>query len=71
MWYKPVATDDMMKLALQFTLSKKVTAALSPGKSELFLKAIEFVKDLQPNTAEENGKLLHLAADTKPLFRHG
>jgi predicted aldo/keto reductase-like oxidoreductase len=71
MWYKPVASDDMMKLALQFTLSKKITAAVSPGKSELFLKAIEFVKDLRPNTEEETGKLLHLAADTKPLFKHG
>jgi predicted aldo/keto reductase-like oxidoreductase len=71
MWYKPLASDDMMKLALQFTLSKKITAAVSPGKSELFLKAIEFVKDLRPNSPEETSKLLHLAADTKPLFKHG
>jgi predicted aldo/keto reductase-like oxidoreductase len=71
MWYKPVDGDDLMKLALQFTLSKKITAAIPPGKGELFLKAIALVKDFRPNTAEENGKLLHLAADTKPLFRHG
>jgi predicted aldo/keto reductase-like oxidoreductase len=70
MWYKPVEGEEMLKLALQFTLSKKITAAIPPGKSELFLKAIEFVKDLRPNTEEEKSKLLHLAADTKPLFRH-
>jgi len=71
MWYKPVATDEMLKLALQFTLSKKTTSAIPPGKAELFLKAIEMVKDMRSNTDEETGKLLHLAADTKPLFRHG
>lgn len=71
MWYKPVDGDDLMKLALQFTLSKKITAAIPPGKGELFLKAIDMVRNLQPNTDEENRKLLHLAADTKPLFREG
>jgi len=71
MWYKPVDGDDLVKLALQFTLSKKITAAIPPGKGELFLKAIDVVRDLRSNTDEENGKLLHLAADTKPLFRHG
>lgn len=71
MWYKPVEDEAMLKLALQFTLGKKITAAIPPGKSELFLKAIEFAKDYRPNTDEENSKLLHLAADTRPLFRHG
>jgi predicted aldo/keto reductase-like oxidoreductase len=69
MWYKPVADEEMIKLALQFSLSKKITAAIPPGKSELFLKAIEFMKDFHPNTEEEAGRLMHLAADTRPLFR--
>ncbi len=71
MWYKPVEDEKLMKMALEFTLSKKVTAAIPPGKPELFLKAIEFMKDFRPNGAEDISKLLHLAADTKPLFRHG
>jgi predicted aldo/keto reductase-like oxidoreductase len=70
MWYKPVADDEMLKLALHFTLSKKITAAVSPGKAELFLKAINLIRDFRPNTEEEQSRLLHLAADTKPLFRH-
>ena len=71
MWYKPVEDEKLMKMALEFTLSKKVTAAIPPGKAELFLKAIEFMKDFRPCGAEETSALLHLAADTKPLFRHG
>lgn len=71
MWYNPVPDDAMMKIALQYTLSKKITAALSPGYSELFLKAIGFMKDFRRNTPEETAKLMQLASSTEPLFRHG
>lgn len=70
-WYTPVTDEETMKMALKFTLSKEVTAAITPGKSTLFLKAIEFMKDYQPITDSESEKLVNLARVTEPLFRHG
>ena len=70
-WYRPVPDEETMKTALKFTLSKGVTAAIPPGKSTLFLKAIEFMKDYAPITPSEEEKLVSLAKQTEPLFRHG
>jgi predicted aldo/keto reductase-like oxidoreductase len=70
-WYRPIQDEDTLKTALKFTLSKSVTAAIPPGKSTLFLKAIEYMKDYTPITAGESEKLVNLAKQTEPLFRHG
>ncbi|MFZ5431424.1 MAG: aldo/keto reductase [Bacteroidota bacterium] len=70
-WYRPVTDEEIMKMALKFTLSKEITAAIPPGKSTLFLKAIEFMKDYAPITESESSKLIALARTTEPLFRHG
>jgi len=70
-WYRPVTDEETMKLALKFTLSKEITSAIPPGKSTLFLKAIEFMKDYRPITATESEKLVSLTKSTEPLFRHG
>jgi predicted aldo/keto reductase-like oxidoreductase len=70
-WYRPVPDEETMKTALKFTLSKDVTAAIPPGKSTLFLKAIEFMKDYKPITTAEEEKLISLAKETEPLFRYG
>lgn len=70
-WYQPVEDEETMKKALKFTLSKGITAAVPPGKSTLFLKAIEFMKDYKPLTKEEDAFLADLASRTEPLFRHG
>src|SRR5690554_5850950 len=50
-WYRPVIDEDLMKLALKFTLSKNITAAIPPGKDALFLKALEFMNEFKPITA--------------------
>lgn len=70
-WYTPVTDEEIMKMALKFTLSKEITAAIPPGKSTLFLRAIEFMKDYAPITESESSKLIALARETEPLFRHG
>jgi hypothetical protein len=36
----------------------------------LFLKALEFMNDYKPITAEENKVLEELAGKTEPLFMH-
>jgi hypothetical protein len=59
-----------MKMALKFTLSKNITAAVPPGKNTLFLKALEFMNEFEPISGDETNKLLALAKITKPIFMH-
>jgi predicted aldo/keto reductase-like oxidoreductase len=69
-WYRPVSDEAVMKMALKYTLSKNVTAAIPPGQNILFLKALEFMNDYKPITDQETGKLLTLAKETEPVFMH-
>ena len=69
-WYRPIEDEEIMKLALKYTLSKSVTAAIPPGQYTLFLKAMEFMNDFNPITENETNTLLTLAKETKPVFMH-
>lgn len=69
-WYRPIQDEEIMKMALKYTLSKNITAAVPPGKNTLFLKALEFMNDYQPISEEETTKLLAMAKSTKPIFMH-
>lgn len=69
-WYKPILEEDVMKMALKFTLSKNVTSAIPPGKNTLFLKALEFMNDYESISGEETDKLLAMANTTEPIFMH-
>ena len=69
-WYKPIDDEKIMKLALRYTLSKQITAAIPPGEYTLFLKALEFMQDFNPINDEETKELLALAKNTRPVFMH-
>jgi predicted aldo/keto reductase-like oxidoreductase len=69
-WYKPIQDEEVMKMALKFTLSKNITAAVPPGKNTLFLKALEYMNDFEAITETETNKLLALSKVTKPIFMH-
>ncbi len=69
-WYRPISDEAVMKMALKYTLSKNITAAVPPGKNTLFLKALEFMNEYKPITDSETSKLLTLAKETKPIFMH-
>ncbi|MGC9355113.1 MAG: aldo/keto reductase [Mariniphaga sp.] len=69
-WYKPILDEEIMKMALKYTLSKNITAAVPPGKNTLFLKALEFMDDFGEITAEETTKLTELSQVTEPIFMH-
>ena len=69
-WYRPIQDEAIMKMALKYTLSKNITAAVPPGKNTLFLKALEFMNDYQPISEQETTELLALAKATKPIFMH-
>jgi len=69
-WYRPIQDEEIMKMALKYTLSKNITAAVPPGKNTLFLKALEFMNEYKPITEEESKQLLALAKTTKPILMH-
>ena len=67
-WYTPVEDDEMAKLALRYTLSKEVTAAIPPGDASFFWQAMETVKDFKPISPAETEKLIAYIGDKPPVF---
>ena len=57
-------------MALKYTLSKQITAAIPPGRYTLFLKALEFMDDFSSITDEETQELAALAKTVNPVFIH-
>lgn len=66
-WYLPIDDEETASLALRFTLSLPVTAAIPPGERALWETAYRIVQDLRPLDREEEERLKALAAQTKPL----
>jgi predicted aldo/keto reductase-like oxidoreductase len=69
-WYRPIDDEQIMKMALKYTLSKNITAAIPPGSNTLFLKALEFMNDFGTITEQETARLLELSQNTEPVFMH-
>jgi predicted aldo/keto reductase-like oxidoreductase len=69
-WYRPIQDDEIARLALRYTLSKEVTAAIPPGDAVFFWKAVELARDFNPISSAENEKLAKLATGLEPVFSH-
>jgi predicted aldo/keto reductase-like oxidoreductase len=69
-WYRPVQDDEITRLALRYTLSKELTAAIPPGDAEFFWKAVEVARNFIPISSAENEILAKLATGIQPLFSH-
>jgi aryl-alcohol dehydrogenase-like predicted oxidoreductase len=67
-WYLPLADPELGALALRWTLSLPVAAAVSPGEEELFRVALEAARDFRPLTDVESERLRTLAAGLTPIF---
>ena len=67
-WYYPVDTFDEASLALRFTLSKPITAAVSPGHAELLWWACDAAEQFQPLSEEEAAQLAELSEGLDPIF---
>jgi predicted aldo/keto reductase-like oxidoreductase len=67
-WYTPVEDDEMVALALRYTLSKEVTAAIPPGDVNFFWKALDIIKDLKPITQAEIDRLNAYVEGKPPIF---
>lgn len=67
-WYEPILDPAEQALALRFTLSRPVTAAVPPGDRALFLRALSLARDFAPLTAGEEAELERRAAALAPVF---
>jgi len=69
-WYRPIEDEEIIKMALKYTLSKNITAAIPPGSNTLFLKALEFMNDFGPISEQETARLMEISQKTEPIFMH-
>ncbi|AQT67600.1 General stress protein 69 [Anaerohalosphaera lusitana] len=69
-WYQPITDPDEAKLAMAFTLSQPVTAAIPPGHVDLFRMALDAATELEPVTEQQMRKLKSWAAELNPIFSH-
>lgn len=67
-WYKPVETPEQARKGLRFTLSRPVTAAVSPGHEELLWWACDAADSFTPLSQEEEAEIAREAHGTPPLF---
>jgi len=68
-WYRPIDDAREAELALKFTLSQPVTAAIPPGEETPFRLALDLVSQLElPITDAETDELRTLAGVGEPVF---
>jgi len=67
-WYEPLVTPEDIRMGLRFTLSHPVTAAVTPGESELFRIALDLRNDFKPLNKAEIAGIKTKAAAGVPLF---
>jgi len=70
-WYKPIDEEAHIALALRFTLSRGVDAAIPPGHWDLFKRCMDVVRNRPSSdfdTDSDWSPLAALAGDSHPLF---
>jgi len=70
-WYEPCGLPAEASLALRWTLSQPVDAAIPPGNPAWFRLAMDVAQGYRPVTAEESRQLLTYAGAAEPLFQLG
>ena len=68
-WYQPLEDADRAALALRFTLSLPVTAAVTPGDIRLFRLALKVIGQYRPISDEEIALLKTWDEDRQPIFK--
>jgi aryl-alcohol dehydrogenase-like predicted oxidoreductase len=69
-WYEPCSVPEQAALALRWTLSQQITAAIPPGDERYFPLAMYVAQNFQPISMEEEKYLIASAADAVPIFPH-
>jgi aryl-alcohol dehydrogenase-like predicted oxidoreductase len=70
-WYQPCAIPDEASLALRWTLSQPITAAMPPGNAEWFRLAMRVAASFAPVSEDETKALMARASGADPLFELG
>ena len=70
-WYKPAALPQQAELALRWTLSQPVTAAIPPGDIDYFRLAMDVAERFTPVNESETNTLMAQAKGLEPLFHLG
>jgi aryl-alcohol dehydrogenase-like predicted oxidoreductase len=70
-WYAPAESEEEAALALRFTLSLPVTAAVSPGHADLLWWACDAADRFTPLTPDEAAELARRSERFEPIFRRG
>lgn len=68
-WYKPTSHPQQASMALRFTLSLDITAALPPGEEALFDLALDIAENFKPLSSEEKEDVKELAKGVRPIFQ--
>jgi aryl-alcohol dehydrogenase-like predicted oxidoreductase len=68
-WYQPIDDPKEAALALRFTLSQPITAAIPPGEAQLFRLALDIADRFQPLSQEETEEIRRRASGLQPIFR--
>ena len=68
-WYEPLTDPRLAELALRFTLSQPITAAVPPGDPRLFRLAMDLADRFQPITPAEIAELQTYARGLQPIFK--
>lgn len=70
-WYRPIEDPSLQALALRFTLSQGVTAAVPPGQPQFFQRALDIAAEAAPVTDAEMRILAERAKSIEPIFKTG
>ena len=68
-WYKPCDLNGEAALALRWTLSKPITAAIPPGDEKYFPVAMDTAQHFTPITADEEAALLADVQELQPILK--
>ncbi len=68
-WYKPVLDQAEALMATRWTLSRPVTAAVSPSHAELLWWLCDAAEKFTPVTADEEKQIAAKAKGIDPIFR--
>ncbi len=67
-WYQPVTDPEETDLAVRFTLSEPITAAVPTAHKRLVRRALDIADEFQPLTDAEREMLRQRAVGLKPMF---
>ncbi|MBP2073365.1 aldo/keto reductase [Thermoanaerobacterium butyriciformans] len=67
-WYMPIEDKEVAKLALRFTLSQPITAAIPPGDESYFPIALEVAENYKEITEDEINHLKEISKGVTPIF---